>query len=177
MVRLEYTPPTPAQLATEFSALKSLALLGEPGWYGPRRLRFLVWALRQRGYTLYPLHRHLPEVTGLEAYKGLERLPQRVSRALVALPPAKVPEALDESAANSIEMAWLVPRSSPFEAREVTLERARELGLELILGLCPLGFMEPVSGPYRLYRAWLRWRAKRQPEPPEVAPTKPAKEG
>lgn len=106
--------------------------------YGNKVLRCYL----QNGRRAHPLHPSEREIEGVACVARLSELPEPVHGLSIITPPPISERLLGEAAAAGIRRLWLQPGA---ESPRV-LERARELGLELIAGgpclLVVLGFRE-----------------------------------
>lgn len=149
MARLEYAPPSQADIIADFSADRRLAVVADPAWLGELRLRFILWTLENRGYTFYLVHDDLPNIGRHQTYEGLERLPDKPESALIICDPEVALDLLKLAYQNGCRRVWLHSGSSSPEARAKT----GEYGLDALHDLSLLCYLEPVKGPYAL----LRW--------------------
>jgi len=106
--------------------------------YGNKVLRCYL----QNGRRAHPLHPSEREVEGVACFARLADLPEPVHGLSIITPPPVTLRLLDEAVAAGVRRLWLQPGA---ESPHV-LERARELGLELIAGgpclLVVLGFRD-----------------------------------
>ena len=106
--------------------------------YGNKALR----ALRERGYTVWPVNPNESEVEGIPAFKSIRDVPQRPEMITVYVRPEVVLQILPDIAAKGCDELWLNPGT---ESDEV-LRRAEELHLNVIqactiigVGISPAG--------------------------------------
>jgi len=106
--------------------------------YGNKALR----ALRERGYTVWPVNPNESEVEGIPAFKSIRDVPQRPEMTTVYVRPEVVLQILPDIAAKGCDELWLNPGT---ESDEV-LRRAEELHLNVIqactiigVGISPAG--------------------------------------
>jgi len=106
--------------------------------YGNKALR----ALRERGYTVWPVNPNESEVEGIPAFKSIRDVPQRPEMITVYVRPEVVLQILPDIAAKGCDELWLNPGT---ESDEV-LRRAEQLHLNVIqactiigVGISPAG--------------------------------------
>ena len=106
--------------------------------YGNKALR----ALRERGYTVWPVNPNESEVEGIPAFKSIRDVPQRPEMITVYVRPEVVLQIPPDIAAKGCDELWLNPGT---ESDEV-LRRAEELHLNVIqactiigVGISPAG--------------------------------------
>jgi predicted CoA-binding protein len=116
-------------------AEKTVAVVGASGdrtKYGNKAVR----ALRDAGWTVFPIHPTLKVVEGMAAYPSLDALPlARLDQVSFYVPPSVGIRILDAVARKDVGQLWLNPGS---ESPEV-LARADELGLNVIQACSILG--------------------------------------
>jgi len=103
--------------------------------------------LREKGYTVYPIHPVASTIDGVACYRRFSDLPERVETALVVVPPAHAINVICDAAAAGVRRVWLQQGAESDEA-EAT---ASMLGIDLIAGECILMFAKP-SGIHKLHR-------------------------
>jgi predicted CoA-binding protein len=100
--------------------------------YGDKAVR----ALRDAGWTVFPIHPSLKVVEGMTAYPSLDALPvARLDQVSFYVPPSVGIRILDELARKDVGQVWLNPGS---ESPEI-LARAKEVGLIVIQACSILG--------------------------------------
>jgi acyl-CoA synthetase (NDP forming) len=131
---------------------RSIAIIGaspDTARFGGRPLA----NLERHGYagTIYPVNPKYSEVRGLRCYPSLAAVEDQVDAALLAIPAAAIPAALEECAARGVKLAVIV--SSGFaeagDAGAATqrqiVESARAGGIRLLGPNC-LGFINVTDG-------------------------------
>ncbi|WP_188904361.1 acetate--CoA ligase family protein [Caldovatus sediminis] len=148
---------------------RSIAIIGastDPRKLGGRPLANML----RGGFTgrLYPVNPGAREVQGLPAFASLEAIPEPVDQAVIAVPAAAAPDALEACIRKGVRVAVMF--SSGFgelgaEGRAVQQRmaaRCRESGMRLLGPNC-LGVMNPADGVFCTFsgsltgnRAWPR---------------------
>ncbi|MBW8271032.1 acetate--CoA ligase family protein [Caldovatus aquaticus] len=148
---------------------RSVAIVGastDPRKLGGRPLANMLRAgFRGR---LYPVHPSAREVQGLPAFPGIEDIPEPVEQAIIAVPAAAAPAALDAAIRKGVGV--VVMFSSGFgelgaegrAVQEAMAARCRAAGVRLLGPNC-LGVMNPADGVFATFsssltgsRAWPR---------------------
>jgi acetate---CoA ligase (ADP-forming) len=109
-------------------APESIAVIGASADTESLRGR-LTHALVGHGYAgrVYPVTRSRSEVLGLRAYASVGDLPEAPDLAVVVVPAAVVPQALDECGARGIRAAVVISSGFAEESGEAAQTRDREL--------------------------------------------------
>jgi uncharacterized protein len=114
-------------------------------------------SLRTQGYRVYPVNWSAPTIDGIRCYSRLSDLPERVSAALVVVPPPQAVDVIRDAAAAGIRHVWLQQGAESPEAVRV----GAELGLDVVAGECILMFAQP-TGIHKAH-SWLRQITHRLP--------------
>ncbi|UCE31747.1 MAG: acetate--CoA ligase family protein [Burkholderiales bacterium] len=117
-------------------AVALIGASGDPSRNTARPQRFL----QQHGYPgrIYPINPRRTEVLGRQAFASVEAVPDPIDHALVMLPAAQVPAALEACARKSIAVVTVFSdgfaEAGPAGARlqAALLDRARALGVRLL---------------------------------------------
>lgn len=89
--------------------------------------------------TLYPISRSHDEINGLKTYRSVADTPEKVDLAILVIPAANVPDALEECGANGVRGALII--SSGFaeevgEAGDALQDRIREIAARYDMAVC-----------------------------------------
>jgi predicted CoA-binding protein len=103
--------------------------------------------LRDKGYRIYPVHRRAATIDGMQCYRHLNDLPEKVNAVLVVVPPWEAIDVINEAAAAGIHNVWLQQGAESMEAENL----AAKLKLSLVSGECILMFANP-TGIHRAHR-------------------------
>lgn len=103
--------------------------------------------LRAKGYRVYPVHPRAESIGGLQCYRRIADLPERVNAALVVVPPAMSLDVVRDAAEAGVRYVWLQQGA---ESPQV-IALCHDLGLEVISGKCVLMYAQP-TGFHRAHR-------------------------
>jgi uncharacterized protein len=131
-----------------FVAEPALALLGASS-RGEKFGNLALRELRSHGYRVYPVHPAADVIDGVQCFRSLAALPERVGAVLISLPPDQAVAAVRDAAAAGIRRVWLQRgAASPY-----LVEVCRELEVEAVVDECILMFAAP-HGIHRAHR-WI----------------------
>ncbi len=142
------------QAVREFLAQRRIAVAGVSR--DPKATANLVFRkLRDAGYEVFAVNPAASEVEGVRSHPDLASIQPRPDGVVVITAPSAALGIVKECAALGIPRAWFhrllfVPGTASPEA----LTFAREHGIAVIPGACPMMFVEPVDPFHRLAR-WL----------------------
>jgi len=106
--------------------------------------------MREKGFTVYPVHQRLESVEGDACLHSVSALPPEVASIITVVPPAQTEAVIREARAKDIEAIWMQPGSES----EAAVAEARSAGRTVIHGQCILMFLEPVTSFHALHR-WI----------------------
>jgi acetyltransferase len=139
-----------SQPLSAFFAPATVAVIGaseKPGSYGRR----VLWNLISNpfGGTVFPVSQEAARVLGIEAYRSVKDIPERVDLALIVGPASGVPAIIAECAAAGVRAAIILaagfrPESGAAQEQKI-LTTALSGGMRLIGPNC-LGLMSPLTG-------------------------------
>lgn len=144
--------PTREQSDIEhFFSAKAYAVIGVSA--NQRKFGNIVYrTMRDKGFTVYPVHPRLERVEGDPCLHGVPELPADVGSIITVVPPAQTEKVTREVLSGTIGAIWMQPGSESPAA----VEAATGAGRTVIHGQCILMFIEPVTSVHALHR----WIAK-----------------
>ncbi len=110
---------------------KTIAVVGASSL--PARPSYAVAQyLKAQGFKVIPVNPHLTELFGEKSYPDLLSIPEPVDVVDIFRNPAAVPEVVEQAIAKKARVVWMQPGAENVQAAE----RAREAGLQVIMGVC-----------------------------------------
>lgn len=116
--------------------------------------------LRSAGLEAIPVNPAATEVEGVRCYADLAAVPGEIDGVVVATPPAAALDLVRQCAARGVRRIWFHRSFGEGSVSDAAVREAAALGLEAIVGGCPLMFVEPVDLGHRCMRAWLGFRGR-----------------
>jgi predicted CoA-binding protein len=116
--------------------------------------------LRDSGYAAIPVNPRATEVEGVCCYPNLGSVPGAIDGVVVATPPAAAVEVIRQCGERGVRRAWFHRAFGEGSVSEAAVEECAALGVECIVGGCPLMYCEPVDVGHRCIRWWLAWRRR-----------------
>jgi uncharacterized protein len=143
-----------------FLAQKHIAVVGVSRH--PKEFSRMVFrALRDSGYTLYPVNVRCEGGATVEdqpCYRALADVPEPLDAVLVLVPAVTSAQVVREALAQGVTHIWLHRGGGPGSASEEARELCVQAGVDVVDGACPLMFLEPVRGVHRFHRFLSRRR-------------------
>lgn len=105
-------------------------------------------ALKDHGFTVYPVNPKLTEIDGDKCYPSVLELPYNVHAVVTVVPPEVTTATVVDCARTNIRSIWMQQGSESKEA----IEKAEYHGIDVIHGQCVLMFLEPVKSLHKVHR-------------------------
>jgi uncharacterized protein len=139
--------------AAAFLKERRLAVVGASDSAG-NFARTVLGALRDRGVDVVAVHPSGRPVDGTVCYGSLAEVPGTLDGVIVMVAPERAVEVVGDCAEHGVPRVWLFKGLGGVgAATDDVVELARELGLEVIAGACPIMFLEPVGWFHRVHRS------------------------
>ena len=151
------------EAARAFFADKRIAVVGVSRKSGTSPANAIYKRLRKGGHTAYAVNPNAETVEGDTCYPNLAALEGQVDAAIIATRPELAPELVEQCGTLGIKLAWVHGTFAAPGVSADTQEAARNNGVTLIAGSCPMLFLEPVDPAHRCLR-WFRRVTKREAE-------------
>ena len=146
---------TLAEAAREFLALERIAVAGVSR-KGDTAANTIYTKLRDTGYAVFAVNPNGGEIDGDRAWETIASIPGGVEGVVIATHPAVTAQLVRECAALGIRRVWMHRSIGGGSVDEAAVGLARDLGLAVIPGSCPMMFCEPVDLPHKCMRWVLR---------------------
>ncbi len=129
---------TKLQQITSFLAHRRFALLGVS--HNSHDLtRDLMRQLQQRGYEVVPVNPHLDEVEGRKCFARVQHIQPPVPAAMLFVAPEITERVLKDCTEAGIKQIWI--RAGLDRVPAGALTYARDCGMDMVAGECPLMFL------------------------------------
>jgi predicted CoA-binding protein len=109
--------------------------------------------MKERGYELVPVHPTAERLEDQPVYAKVADIEGQIDGALLMVPAAASAELVDQCADAGIPRVWLHRGVGPGAVSDEAIARAKERGLALVAGQCPLMFLRDAAWFHRLH-AW-----------------------
>ena len=105
-------------------------------------------AMKERGFTVYPVHSTLPDVEGETCFHTVMDLPEQVKSVVTVVPPRITEVVVWDCVRKGIRTIWMQQGSASDGARDI----ARKYGVVVVYGECLLMYLEPVESVHAVHR-------------------------
>ncbi len=97
----------------------------------------LVCVFKDYGIRIFPINPKYEEIEGIKCYPSLKELPEKPDVVLIALAPKNTINVLPIVKEIGVNKIWLPPNCYD----DSSIEKAKELNLEYIHNVCPIGLL------------------------------------
>lgn len=111
--------------------------------------------LKKAGYRVFPLNPKASEVEGDRCHADLMSIRGPIDGVVIATHPSVAVDLVRQCAAREVGRVWFHRSFGQGSVSEDAVAECAELGVECIVGGCPLMFCEPVDLGHRCMRWWL----------------------
>lgn len=116
--------------------------------------------LKQAGYDMVPINPKASEVEGDRCHPDLMSVRGSVDGLVIAAHPSVAVELVRQCAKREVGRVWFHRSFGQGSVSDEAVTACRELGIECIVGGCPLMFCEPVDLGHRCMRWWLQRKGR-----------------
>lgn len=112
--------------------------------------------LKESGRQVYPVHPRMEALDGDACLPGVSSLPGEVRALMVVASPTVCAKVLADVAGTGITRVWVFTGKRSQPDADAQIRRLRESGVDVVSGLCPFMFIEPVSSVHAVHRFFVR---------------------
>jgi predicted CoA-binding protein len=137
----------PKRVVEEFLAQKKIAVVG----VSRKKTKFgnaIYKELKQKGYQVFPINRHINVFEGDTCYPDLHSIPEKVDAVIINVPPAQAEKVVKEAKDAGIGKVWLQQGSQS----EAAVKYSEENGIDCVSNECILMFAQPSAFVHRAHR-------------------------
>jgi predicted CoA-binding protein len=116
--------------------------------------------LQASGYEVFPVNPGAAEVEGTPCYPSLASLPEPVDGVMIVTPPGASAQVVRDCAAQGIGRVWFHRSLGEGSVSDEAVRECDRLGVQCIVGGCPLMFCEPVDIGHKCMRWWFQRSGK-----------------
>ena len=125
----------------------------------PKAFATTLYRVLRDGRTLYPVNSAGPEsIEGDRCFPTLADVPDPVDGVFVIVPAVAMVDVVREAVARGIPRVWLHRGAGQKPVPAEAVDIARNAGVDVIDGACPLMFKQPVKGIHRLHGVLIKHR-------------------
>jgi predicted CoA-binding protein len=119
--------------------------------------------LRDSGYEVFPVNPNAEEVEGVQSYPNVASIPGDLDGVVIATHPSVSASIVRQCKERGVTRVWFHRSFGDGSVSEEAIRECDRLGMECIVGGCPLMFCAPVDIGHKCIRWWLQ-RSGRVPK-------------
>jgi predicted CoA-binding protein len=111
--------------------------------------------LRSCGFEVVPVNPQAQELEGVPCYPDLASVPGPIDGVIIATHPDIAAQVVQQAHGRGVKQVWFHRSFGAGSVSQEALRECRELGVDAIVGGCPLMYCQPVDVGHRCMRWWL----------------------
>lgn len=116
--------------------------------------------LQQCQYEVFPVNPNAHEVEGVPCYSDLAAIPGELDGVVIATHPDVSQSVVRDCKERRVPRVWFHRSFGQGSVSQEAVRECERLGMECIVGGCPLMFCEPVDFGHKCMRWWFQWRGR-----------------
>jgi predicted CoA-binding protein len=112
--------------------------------------------LRDAGFEAIPINPNADQLEGTACYPDLSSIPGTLDGVVIATHPTVSASVVAQAAEANVDRVWFHRSFGDGSVSDEAVQLCRDLGVEAIVGGCPLMFCEPIDFAHRCMRWWLQ---------------------
>ncbi|HMN88639.1 MAG TPA: CoA-binding protein [Saprospiraceae bacterium] len=129
-------------LIKSFLELQNIAILGYSS-KGNQPANLIYNKLKNNGYQVFAVNPKADAVKDVPCYPNVQSIPQPVEAAVLCTPAHASEQAVRDCAARGIQQIWIHTGMGPGSFDLKALAIAKQLGVKIIPGGCPMMYVRP----------------------------------
>lgn len=150
--------PVPESI-TRFLQGKKIAIAGVSR-KGDVAANAILRRLANDGYTTFPVNPNAETVEGVTCYPDLAAIPDDLDGVVIATHPDVSAEIVRQCGERGVRQVWFHRSFGKGSVSDEAVQECERLGIEAIIGGCPLMFCEPVDVAHMCMRWWLQHKGR-----------------
>jgi predicted CoA-binding protein len=144
-----------SEAAEKFLGLPSFAVFGLSRG-DDETAKIIYEKLKETGRTVYAIHPTERVIKGIPCWPSIKACPEHVEGVVIITRPEHTRAILEQSKMHGATWAW-VHKSFGNSVDPSAVNVARQLGMQVIDGGCPMMFMAPIDGAHACLKHFLKW--------------------
>ncbi len=116
--------------------------------------------LKDSGYEVFPVNPSASEVEGVPCYPDLASVPQPLDGVVIVTHPKDSIEVVRQCSESGVQRVWFHRSIGDGSVSEEAVKECETLGIDCIVGGCPMMFCEPVDFGHKCMRWWFQRTGK-----------------
>lgn len=116
--------------------------------------------LKSSGYDVFPVNPNATELEGVRCYPDLAAIPGELGAVVIATHPDASAAIVRQCKERGVKHVWFHRSFGTGSVSADAVDECKRLGIDAILGGCPLMFCDPVDVGHKCMRWWLQHRGR-----------------
>jgi predicted CoA-binding protein len=116
--------------------------------------------LRDLGYEVFPVNPNAEEVEGVRCYPDIASVPGELGAVIIAAHPDVSAAIVRQCNERGVKLVWFHRSFGAGSVSQEAVDECERLGIECIVGGCPLMFCDPVDIGHKCMKWWLQRSGK-----------------
>jgi predicted CoA-binding protein len=116
--------------------------------------------LTDSGFEVFPVNPKAEEVEGVRCFPDVLSLPESVHGIVVATPPSASVRVVKEAGEKGVDHVWFHRSFGTGSVSDEAVQACHGLGIQCIVGGCPMMFCEPVDIAHKCMKWWLQRKGR-----------------
>jgi predicted CoA-binding protein len=116
--------------------------------------------LKRSGCEVFPINPNASEVEGAKCYADVGAVPGKLDGVVIATAPAASIDIVRQCRKHGVGRVWFHRSFGDGSVSDEAVRECRNLGIDCIVGGCPLMFCEPVDVGHKCMRWWLQRKGR-----------------
>lgn len=116
--------------------------------------------LRDCGYDVFPLNPNASEVENARCYPDIASVPGQLDGVVIATHPDASASVVRQCHEHGVQQVWFHRSFGTGSVSKEAVHECERLGIDCIVGGCPLMFCDPVDVGHKCMRWWLQLRGR-----------------
>jgi predicted CoA-binding protein len=112
--------------------------------------------LRDCGYAVFPVNPNAEEIEDVQCYPDIVSIPAKIDGVVIATHPDVSASIVHQCKEQGVTRVWFHRSFGDGSVSKEAIRECERLGIECIVGGCPLMFCEPVDIGHKCMRWWLQ---------------------
>lgn len=139
------------KMIDDFLAPKKLVMAGvsrNPKKFGYTAFKHLI----DNGYEVIPINPNTSEIEQIKCYPDVKSVPGEIENLFIVTPKSQTSEIVNQAKEKGVKRIWIQQMAESKDALEI----AKNAGIETISNKCIFMFAEPVTGPHKFHRFFVK---------------------
>lgn len=112
--------------------------------------------LKNAGYEVFPVNPNAGEVEGDKCYPDIASIPGEIDGVVIGTHPDVSADIVRQCAVAGVKRVWFHRSFGQGSVSDEAVEECEHLGIDALVGGCPLMFIEPVDVAHKCMRWWFQ---------------------